>query len=138
MKIFLDANVLVTVLNKEYPLFTHAARIISLSDHKKFSVYTSPVCIAIAFYFAEKKSGSQKAKEKIHLLTKNISISSIDEKQVLAAVQNKKVNDLEYGIEYYSALGSKCEVIITEDKNDFYFSEIEVTGCKAFLEKYLM
>ena len=55
MKIFLDANILVSVLNKEYPLFTYSARVLSLMDHPKFEVYTSPICLAIAFYFAEKK-----------------------------------------------------------------------------------
>ncbi|MEI9958643.1 MAG: PIN domain-containing protein [Ferruginibacter sp.] len=73
MRIFLDANILVSVLNKEYPLFTYAARIVSLADNKKFTVYTSPVCLAIAFYFAEKKCGTQLAKQKIKLLSeKNI------------------------------------------------------------------
>ena len=68
MRIFLDANILVSVLNKEYPLFTYTARIVSLADQQKFNVYTSPVCLAIAFYFAENKSGTQMAKQKIKLL----------------------------------------------------------------------
>jgi len=65
MKIFLDANILVAVLNKEYPLFSLAARILSMVDDKRFSVYTSPLCLAIAFYFAEKKSGTAAAMKKI-------------------------------------------------------------------------
>ncbi len=75
MRIFLDANILVSVLNKEYPLFTYAARIISLADNKKFTVFTSPLCLAIAFYFAEKKSGTRLAKQKIKLLSEKILIT---------------------------------------------------------------
>ena len=56
MRIFLDANVLVSVLNKEYPLFTYSSRILSLADHKGYEVFTSPLCLTIAFYFAEKKN----------------------------------------------------------------------------------
>lgn len=137
MNIFLDANVLVAVLNKQYPLFSHAARVLSLADHKNFTVFTSPICLAIAFYFAEKKSGSSVAKKKIGLLAANLSITKVDATQVAAALGNKKVNDFEDGLEYYSAIASKCDLIITEDKNDFYFSEVEVIGCKNFLEKYL-
>ena len=55
MKIFLDANILVAVLNKEYPVYTYAARVVSLTNNKKHSVFTTPICLAIAFYFAEKK-----------------------------------------------------------------------------------
>lgn len=138
MKAFLDANILVAVLNKEYPLFTHAARILSLSDSRSFKLFTSPVCIAIAFYFAEKKSGTSLAKEKIKILCANINITKIDSKEIQAALQNKKVNDLEDGIEYYSAIHSNCETIITEDSDGFYYSEIEVVDSKNFLEKYLL
>lgn len=138
MKIFLDANILVAVLNKEYPIFSYAARIVSLTNNKKFTVYTSPICLAIAFYYAEKKSGTSLAKEKIKLLSSNLLITKMDSKEVVAALTNKKVNDFEDGLKYYAAKNNNCEVIITEDKNDFYFSEIEVLGSKDFLEKYLL
>ena len=138
MRIFLDANILVSVLNKEYPLFTYAARIVSLADNKKFTVYTSPVCLAIAFYFAEKKSGTQLAKQKIKLLSEKLLITAVGKNEVLAALDNKQINDFEDGIEYYAAINNKCEVIITEDTGDFYFSDIEVLDAEEFVEKYLL
>ena len=137
MRLFLDANILVSVLNKEYPLFSYAARILSLGNNNRFKVYTSPVCLAIAFYFAEKKHGTQTAKQKISLLANNIMITDVGKETVLSSLADKKVNDFEDGIEYYSAKKSKCEIIITEDIADFYFSEIEVLNTKDFIEKYL-
>ena len=133
MRIFLDANILVSVLNKVYPRFPFAARVVSLAGSKSFEVYTSPVCLAIAFYFAEKKSGTKHAKEKIDLLTQKIQIAETNKKAVLNALRNKKVNDFEDGLEYYSALNSKCKFIITEDTKDFYFSEIKVMNAHDFL-----
>jgi predicted nucleic acid-binding protein len=137
MRIFLDANILVSVLNKEYPLFTYAARIISLADNKKFTVYTSPVCLAIAFYFAEKKSGTSLAKQKIKLLSEKISITTIGKNEVIQALENKQVNDFEDGIEYYAALHNKCDVIVTEDTGDFYFADIKICKAQHFLMEYL-
>lgn len=134
MKIFLDANLLVAVLNRQYPLFTYAAKILSLSENKKYQLYTSPICLAIAFYFAEKKSGTQKAKEKIAMLSKHIHITSVDSETVKLAVQNQTVHDFEDGLEYYSAINSNCKVIISEDVSDFYFSEIPVYNSESFLE----
>lgn len=134
MKIFLDANLLVAVLNRQYPLFTYAAKILSLSENKKYQLYTSPICLAIAFYFAEKKSGTQKAKEKIAMISKHIYITSVDSKTVKLAIQNMKVHDFEDGLEYYSAINSDCKVIISEDVSDFYFSEIPVYNSESFLE----
>jgi predicted nucleic acid-binding protein len=137
MRLFLDANIIVSILNKEYPLFTYASRILSLADNKRYKIFTSPVCLAIAFYFAEKKHSTQLAKQKIALLVSKINITDVGKETILLALQNKKVNGFEDGIEYYSAEKSKCEVIITEDVNDYYFSKIEVLNAKDFFEKYL-
>ncbi len=137
MKVFLDANIIIAVLNKEYPVFTSAARILSLADNSRFQLYTSPLCLAIAFYFSGKKSGIEMAKRKISLLASRIAISKTDEITVKQTITNKKINDFEDGLEYYSALDSGCGVIITEDAGDFYFSEIEVINCDNFLNKYL-
>jgi len=137
MKIFLDANILVAVLNKEYPLFSSAARILSLSGGKDFEVFTSPICLAIAFYFAEKKSGSISAGKKIALLVSHINISTANKEAVFKTIINKRIIDFEDGLEYYSALESGCQAIVTEDKGDFHFSEIEVVSCREFMKKYL-
>ena len=137
MKIFLDANVLVAVLNKQYPLFSYAARIVSLAGEKGFEVYTSPLCLAIAFYFAEKKSGTLMANKKIALLAKNMKIAPNLEAGVLQTIANPKISDFEDGLEYYAALDAACQAIITEDTGDFWFSEIKITNCQQFIETYI-
>jgi len=137
MKVFLDANVLVAVLNKEYPLFSDASRILSASDRSDFQIFTSPICLAIAFYFAEKKCGSILALKKIALLVSHIQIAPANKDAVLKTIGNKKIIDFEDGLEYYSAVESDCKVIVTEDQGDFHFSEIEVINCRGFMEKYL-
>jgi predicted nucleic acid-binding protein len=137
MKVFLDANVLVSVLNKEYPLFTYSSRVVSLVDNSKYKVFTSPLCLAIAFYFAEKKHGNANARHRIHLLIEKLKFTAIEEQTVFAVEKNKKIHDFEDGLQYYSAMDSGCKCIVTEDLNDFYFSEIEVLNSRQFLEKYV-
>jgi len=137
MKIFLDANVLVSVLNKEYPVYSHAARILSLPLHSKFKVFTSPICLAIAFYYSEKKNGTETAREKINFLCKNINITDVGSAEIINTISNKKIHDFEDGLEYYSALSAGCKCVVTEDTGDFYFSEIEVLRSRDFLLKYL-
>jgi predicted nucleic acid-binding protein len=138
MRIFLDANIIVSVLNKEYPLFTYSSRILSLADRSKFTLYSSPVCLAIAFYFAEKKFGSIEAKKKIGILCEHLQIAEVNKSAVLKCLKNPQVNDFEDGLEYYAALEHKCNCIITEDLDDFYFSDIEVLRSEDFFEKYLV
>ncbi len=138
MRLFLDANILVSVLNKEYPLFTFSSRILSLPSNTKAQLFTSPVCLAIAFYFAEKKSKGALAKQKIDLLCRHISIAGNSPNGVLKALKNQSIHDFEDGLEYYAALENKCQCIITEDIEDFYFSDIEVLNSVDFCKKYLL
>jgi len=138
MKVFIDANILVSVLNKEFPLFTYSARILSLADNKKFTLFTSPVCLAIAFYFAEKKSGTQLAKQKIASLTSKMQIANIGKREIEKALADKKVNDFEDGMQYYAALENRCTAIITQDTEDYYYSTIKVLDAEEFLKAHVL
>ena len=109
-----------------------------MADNKKFKVYTSPICLAIAFYFAEKKCGTILAKQKIALLANKLCITNVGKNEVLQSLQNKKVNDFEDGIEYYAAASEKCQAIISEDVSDFYFSSIAVYNSKDFLLHHVL
>jgi predicted nucleic acid-binding protein len=135
MKVFIDANIIIATLNKEYPLFTWASRVLSLQGKNNITLFTSPLCLAIAFYFSGKKSGEKMAKKKIELLCRNMQITTIDEKITTQAIANPQVHDFEDGLEYYSAVQENCNFIVTENVEDFYFSEIEVVRCEEFLKR---
>lgn len=135
MKLFVDANILVSVVNKEYPLFSSTARIMSMAGHRGVQIYTTPVCLAIAFYFAEKKHRTQKAKEKISLLCQHIAIAPITQDCVQQALADKEALDFEDGIQYYAALAQQCDYLITENVEDFYFSKMTVLDSKTFLQQ---
>jgi predicted nucleic acid-binding protein len=136
MKIFIDANVLVTVLNKEYPVFPYAAKLLSLADHPRYKLFTSPICLAIAFYFAEKKSGRAGALKKMQVLCSKIEIAAVDAAVVMQTLANKSITDFEDGLECYAAEQSNCMCIVTEDVTDFAFSKIEVLKAEEFLVRY--
>lgn len=109
---------------------------LSLCDDPRFEVFTSPICIAIAAYFAEKKNGRKLAKKKISILLDKLRITTIDEAMTKEAALNKKIDDVEDGLQYYSALRAECKSIVTYDRNDFHFSELEVLDAEQFLLKY--
>ena len=72
------------------------------------------------------------------MLIEKLSITSVGKSEVLAAINNKKVNDFEDGMEYYAAESHSCQAIITEDISDFYFSTIPVYNSQSFFEKVLL
>jgi len=133
VKAFLDASVLVAVLNKEFPEYTYAARVLSLANKDQFELYTSPLCLAIAFYFASKKSGDLKAKKKIQLLNEHLSLAGINQRAVQQAIANPEINDLEDGFQYYAAVEAGCQCIVTANLQDFYFGRLEVLTSEQFI-----
>jgi len=114
-------------------LYSYAARILSLADHKDFTVFTTPECLAIVWYFAEKKSGSNKARYKIEILTQHIKVANSGSLEVEKALANKSIHEFEDGIQYYSAMHAGCDVVVTENKEDFYFSEIPVYSAEELI-----
>lgn len=138
MKLFIDSNVLVAVLNKEQPLFSHAARILSLSDNSSFTLYTSTLCLAIAYYFSQKKSGRKLANRKIRELTRHFKLAVIDDHVLQQVIENETVNDFEDGLQYYAAHNQGISYIITENLEDYYFGEIKVLNCEQFFNLVLL
>ena len=137
-RIFLDANILVTVLCNEYPRFSWCARVLSLCDDRRFEVYTSPLCLAIGAHFSGKKNGARLSKKKVALLAGKLKVTTVDQECVSKTVANKKVEDFEDGLEYYSAAKMGCTCIVTYDRNDFHFGEIEVLNAEDFLVQHVL
>jgi predicted nucleic acid-binding protein len=138
MRIFLDANIIVSSLNKEYPLYQYSSRLLSLAGYKNFIVCTSPVCLAIAFYFAEKKHGTAGARYRIGILLDHIAITECGYKEARKAIMNKKALDFEDALQYYSALHAKCTCIVTNDAGNFYYADkIAIMAPEQFLIQYV-
>ncbi len=137
-KIFLDANILVAVLNNEYPRFDLCARVLSLANDKRFTLCTSALAISIAYYFTCKKSGARQAYNKIEVLSKHIEMTVNKPTDLKALFKNKKIKDIEDGLEYLSAEHFGCQIIVSYDVHDFYFADIEVLTPKEFLLQHII
>ena len=137
MKVFLDANILVSILNKEFPLANHTTRLLSVAPSRKIKLYTSPICLAITYYFCSKKYNTTIAREKILLLANNINLALSKETDIAFIANNKSIEDFEDGLQYCAALNAGCTCIVTEDTNDYYFSKIEILNTEDFFDKHI-
>ena len=132
MKVFVDANILVAVFNKEYPAYDSCARVLSLAGQNGIEIYCSTLSLGIAFYFAEKKCGRKCAHEKISILCKHIHISPCGFNEVESALQLANV-DFEDALQEASAKFAGCEMILTLNGKDFWFSKMEQYHPEVFL-----
>lgn len=135
MRIFLDANVLVAVLNREYPHYDACARCMSLADRNGFQLQVSALSLGIAFYFSEKKSGRKEARRKMELLLLKLLVTPCGEAEAKAAVQEKKADDFEDALQFYSAKSGYSDVILSNNPSDYHFSSIPVQRPEEFLRE---
>jgi len=132
-RLFLDANILAAVLCNEYPRFGPCARVLSLADDPRFEVYTSPLCMAIGAYFAEKKGGKRLARKKVALLAGKLRMTNMGQSALQRTLADKRILDIEDGLQYHSAMDAKCGFIVTYDRKDFHFAEVPVMDAEEFL-----
>ena len=106
---------------------------LSLADDKRFEVYTSPLCLAIGAYFAEKKNGKKLARKKIALLATKLKVTTMGPKAVERTFADARITDIEDSFQYFSAVDAGCTCIVTCDLQDFRFARMEVLEPMDFL-----
>ena len=131
-KIFLDTNIILDFLGEREGFYEASAKIMTLADKKKIQVYTSPSSISNVFYVLAKYENSKIALEKIRKFKLLCSMSVMDD-EVLEKAINSDFKDFEDAMQYFSALASNCNIIITRNEKDFKNAMIPVMNAESYL-----
>ena len=132
-KIFLDTNIVLDFLGEREGFYEPAAKILTLADQKKIQIYTSPTSISNTFYLLSKFENTKIALDKIRKFKVLCSISVVDDEVVEKAI-NSDFKDFEDAMQYFSALASNCDLIITRNEKDFKNALIPVMNGESYLE----
>lgn len=132
-KVFLDTNIVIDFLGERQEFYEAAAKVLSLADKKKIKIYTSPTSISNSYYLLSKFEGTRAVLEKIRKLKLICSISIMDDEVIEKAI-NSDFKGFEDAMQYFSAIATKCDIIITRNERDFRTALIPVMNAKSFLE----
>lgn len=129
--VFLDTNVVIDLLDKREGFYIDALKIFRKAYNKEIKIYIPPLTYATASYILRKHKKSE-----LMVLLSNlrqlVSISICDETVVDNSLTSD-FDDFEDAMQYYCALSSDAEMIITRNKKDFDKSEIMVLSPSEFL-----
>ena len=134
MNVFLDTNVLIDFLSKRND-YQDALRILRLSVLSDTKLFVSDLTIANCRYILRKDYSIDKFCDTILRLRNFIHIIPIGPNAVDRALV-LRANDFEDAWQYFSAIQSGADCIVTRNAKDFSFSEIEVLTPSDFLAKY--
>jgi predicted nucleic acid-binding protein len=137
MKVFLDANVVIDFLDNttyDNKLSVEVFRILRLSKSK---IYVSPTTFAITYYKFSKLIFNKKGVNKrINNFFKLYNFTT-ENNSIMQQVLNSEFADLEDALQYFSAIDSKIEILITKNKKDFDLTKnIIVLHPREFVEIY--
>ena len=132
-KVFLDTNIIIDFLGERKEFYEAAAKVLSLADKKKIKIYTSPTSISNSYYLLSKFESAKVVLEKIRKLKLFCNISVMDDEVIEKAI-NSDFKDFEYAMQYYSAIVTNCDIIITRNERDFKSALIPVMNAESFLQ----
>lgn len=133
-KLFIDTNVIMDFLGDRIPFYESAAKLMSLVELKPIELYTTAQSLTTTYYLISKFENPDAAKSKIRKFKPLITVCNSGNDIVERAI-NSDFEDLEDGVQYFSALEANCEIIITRDRNGFTPSQIPVLSPIEFLAR---
>ncbi|WP_277640139.1 type II toxin-antitoxin system VapC family toxin [Wolinella succinogenes] len=132
MKLFLDTNIFLDLILKREN-FDKALLIFNAIEARLFSGVILDITILNIDYIANKQV--KDIKGFLRVVNKYFEVVGVSNEMIEEALKIDH-KDLEDTLQYLSAKNSKCEIVITNDKN-FLVKDIETISSSDFVQRYL-
>lgn len=125
MVILVDTNIIIDALANREPYADDAKRIMEKCAARKSQEYLRHIAYQTCFIFLENFS-----QEERRFLLKNLceifQISDLNEKKIVAALENNAFSDFEDGLQEECAVEAMADYIVTRNPADFKHSRVKV------------
>lgn len=128
----MDTDVVLDLLLEREPFFQRSAELFSLGHRRVVAIHLSAVTFSTLYYFLRKFKGPAHARAKLAGLRSIVTVLPTDTMVVDQAIASR-FNDFEDAVQYFTALGSDMDVLITRNTNDFKHAQLPVSTPEAFL-----
>jgi predicted nucleic acid-binding protein len=127
-----DINTILDIFLKREPFYYSAARLFKKIEDRELNGYLCALSFPILHYLLSKELNKEKAIKTLERIRIIFKIASVDEKVIdLSLTSNFK--DFEDAVQYYSAIQSEVDCIITRDKSGFKSGKIPILTPEEFL-----
>ena len=136
-KVFLDTNVVLDLLGEREPFYLSAAKIATLADTGKIKIVISALTYSTVYFLLSKVEGKESVKEKIRKFKVIAETSDLTD-QIIDKGLSSKFSDFEDSLQYYCAIKTDCNILITRNSKDFRESDIPVLSPDEYLSSLKM
>ena len=131
--ILIDTDVILDFFFDRKPFSDDASAILSLCENKKIKGFITPVMISNIYYILRKLAKHEKVIENLKNLINIVDVAIISRKSILEAL-NSDFKDFEDAMQYFSAIASSCDLIVTRNEKDFKTALIPVINSESYLQ----
>jgi len=135
MRVFVDTNIIIDLLAKRQPFYVESQKIFSLSDTKQIELFISSLSLVNTHYILNDVMKIKDARLILGKFKVLVESNALSDKIIELALNDTKFKDFEDGIQYYSALESQCQLILTRNLKNFKNSKIPVLSPKEYIAK---
>lgn len=132
--VFVDTNIVIDLLQKRDEFYKEAQELFTLADRKKVKLYISALTFANTYYILSRFYSTDEAKKMLSKFKVLVEVLPTTDKIIELALASD-FKDFEDAIQFYTALESSLEAIITRNKKDFKNNLIPVFSAKEYLNK---
>ena len=136
MKVLIDTNVILDVLAKRPPFYSHAEKIFFLAAEEKIEALITASSVTDIYYLIRKNLGSSEEAKlvlfKLFILFQIIDVTGEDCKKAL----EQNITDYEDALLATCARRNKLEYIITRNIKDFTNSSVPAILPERFVSMY--
>jgi predicted nucleic acid-binding protein len=130
--VFIDTDIILDLIQKRDPFYQEALEIFSLAEENKIKAHVSPLIYSNLFYILRKAESRRFAIQILTQIKAIVTIVTIDEKIIELALSSD-FKDFEDAIQYYAALDSNLDYLLTRNKSDYKETGILVCTAKEYL-----
>lgn len=135
-KLLVDTKVLLDLLGKREPFEKESRQLFSLADQGLIELVVSSLSVVNTHYILNDVMKIKQSRSIIGKFKVLVSTHDLNDKIIELALNDSDFKDFEDGIQYYTALESKCDCIVTRNLKDFKKSALPVFSPKAYLTSY--
>lgn len=134
MKVFLDANVLIDVVMHRTDFVESSSKVLQIGLDGDCELCASDITFTTVAYYARKNRTSEQLYDVLQSLRDFIDVAPSGKIAIDWALR-RKVKDFEDAVQYYVALRSGAEYIVSRNVRDYPFDDIPVLTPQEFLDE---
>lgn len=132
-RLLIDTNIVLDLLSQREPFYDSASRLFTYADRNQITLSVSSLTFANTNYVLSKLKNANDAREILRRFRVLVSIIPLSEKIIDLALADSDFNDFEDALQYYSAIESNQNILITRDIKDFKTSVLPVMTAEEYL-----